>query len=176
MTQTHPRTDALSLSITPHRLELAVAALLRGDAALYAELLDGLYRATAGQDGPDVVDRVFATAKAVLAKRAGAARTNAELDAIEACGDRATAIELARTAGIKTGLALAAQATPAGQPGALMTMDELERQHIGRALLATRGNVTKAARALGINRRTLYRRIESLGIPRPGRYVKELAS
>ncbi len=45
-----------------------------------------------------------------------------------------------------------------------MTLEELERRHIERTLRSYRGNMSGAARALGIGRTTLYRKIESLGI------------
>lgn len=45
----------------------------------------------------------------------------------------------------------------AGPP---LTLAELERQAISRALEATGGNVAQAARALGINKATLYRKLK----------------
>lgn len=42
----------------------------------------------------------------------------------------------------------------------IMTIAELERRHIARVLEATRGNKTVAARILGFDRRTLYRKLE----------------
>jgi transcriptional regulator of acetoin/glycerol metabolism len=44
-----------------------------------------------------------------------------------------------------------------------MTLDEVERYLIERTL-ASGGNVTEAARALGLSRSALYRRLASLGI------------
>ena len=50
-------------------------------------------------------------------------------------------------------------------PGSrLQTIDELERQHVIRALEETGGNRKRAAELLGINRRTLYRMAERFGI------------
>jgi DNA-binding NtrC family response regulator len=43
----------------------------------------------------------------------------------------------------------------------VVPLRELERQAIGRALRATKGSVTKAAKLLGIGRATLYRRLAS---------------
>jgi DNA-binding NtrC family response regulator len=43
-------------------------------------------------------------------------------------------------------------------------LDELERQHVIRALEETGGNRKRAAELLGINRRTLYRMAERFGI------------
>jgi DNA-binding NtrC family response regulator len=40
----------------------------------------------------------------------------------------------------------------------------MERRYIRKVLAAVGGNKTQAARILGLDRRTLYRRIESLGI------------
>jgi two-component system, NtrC family, response regulator AtoC len=47
---------------------------------------------------------------------------------------------------------------------AIQTIDELEREHVMRALDLTGGNRKRAAELLGINRRTLYRMAERLGI------------
>src|SRR5690606_32201531 len=44
---------------------------------------------------------------------------------------------------------------------AVVPLRELERQAIARALKATKGSVTKAAKLLGIGRATLYRRLAS---------------
>ena len=40
-------------------------------------------------------------------------------------------------------------------------LDEVERRHIQRVLLLSKGNKTKAAKALGVDRRTLYRKLEA---------------
>jgi DNA-binding NtrC family response regulator len=40
------------------------------------------------------------------------------------------------------------------------TLDQLERRHIERALHHHQGNKTRAAKALGVDRRTLYRKLE----------------
>ena len=45
-----------------------------------------------------------------------------------------------------------------------MTLDEVERYLIERTLAAQGGNVSEAARALGLSRSALYRRLASLGI------------
>jgi DNA-binding NtrC family response regulator len=45
-----------------------------------------------------------------------------------------------------------------------MTLDEAERYLIERALAAHGGNVSEAARALGLSRSALYRRLQSLGV------------
>jgi DNA-binding NtrC family response regulator len=44
-------------------------------------------------------------------------------------------------------------------PAALLSLDEVERRHILRVLDAVRGNRTLAARALGLDRKTLYRKL-----------------
>lgn len=43
---------------------------------------------------------------------------------------------------------------------------EFDRYYVMRALDATKGNVTKASRLLGMNRSQLYKCFERLGIPR----------
>jgi len=50
-------------------------------------------------------------------------------------------------------------------PDHLPTLDQLERRYIARVLKAVAGNKTQAARVLGVDRRTLYRKLE--------RYEKE---
>ena len=45
-----------------------------------------------------------------------------------------------------------------------MTLEEVERTLIERALKRFQGNVTEAARALGVSRSALYRRLASLGL------------
>jgi two-component system response regulator HydG len=49
--------------------------------------------------------------------------------------------------------------TATGRPDELITLDELERRYIRQVLVATRDNKTDAARILGIDRRSLYRRL-----------------
>ena len=43
-------------------------------------------------------------------------------------------------------------------------MSEVERDHILRTLRAVRGNKAAAARALGLDRKTLYRKLQSYGL------------
>ena len=47
----------------------------------------------------------------------------------------------------------------------LLTLDELERRHIKRVLEVTGGNRPKAAKILGINVSTVYRKLEKYDIP-----------
>ncbi len=42
----------------------------------------------------------------------------------------------------------------------ILTLDELERRYIERVLKAVQGNKTQAAKLLGVDRRTLYRKLE----------------
>jgi DNA-binding NtrC family response regulator len=46
----------------------------------------------------------------------------------------------------------------------LLTLDQIEQRHIERALKVANGNKTHAARTLGIDRRTLYRKLEHYGV------------
>ncbi|MEM7678389.1 MAG: helix-turn-helix domain-containing protein, partial [Myxococcota bacterium] len=48
--------------------------------------------------------------------------------------------------------------------GELLTLEELERKHIVRVVSAVDGNKSKAARILGVDRRTLYRKAERYGL------------
>ena len=52
-------------------------------------------------------------------------------------------------------------AGPTASPDAMITMEEMERRYVRQVLEAVRGNKTHAARILGIDRRSLYRRLES---------------
>ena len=45
-------------------------------------------------------------------------------------------------------------------PAELVTLDEMERLYVRRVLAAVGGNKSQAARVLGIDRRSLYRRLE----------------
>lgn len=53
---------------------------------------------------------------------------------------------------------------PRDDAAELPTVEELERRHIARVLKATDGNKTRAAKILGFDRRTLYRKLERYGI------------
>ncbi len=53
---------------------------------------------------------------------------------------------------------------PQGDPDVLLTLDEVEKRHLSRVLKETRGNKVKAAKILGIDRRTLYRMAERFGL------------
>jgi len=46
------------------------------------------------------------------------------------------------------------------------TLEDLEREYIGRVLEKTKGNQTRAARILGIDRRTLYRKVKKFALSR----------
>lgn len=55
---------------------------------------------------------------------------------------------------------------PQDQPFSdLPTLDELERRYLLHVLDASKGNRTRAAEILGVDRRTLYRMAERFGIP-----------
>jgi two-component system response regulator HydG len=44
-------------------------------------------------------------------------------------------------------------------PGGIPSLDEIERRHITRVLTAAHGNKTLAARILGVDRKTLHRKL-----------------
>jgi two-component system response regulator HydG len=50
-------------------------------------------------------------------------------------------------------------------PGELQPLEEVERRYILRVVDACKGNKSRAARVLGIGRKTLYRRLVSFGVP-----------
>jgi transcriptional regulator of acetoin/glycerol metabolism len=45
-----------------------------------------------------------------------------------------------------------------------LTLEEVEKRHLIRVLKETKGNKVKAAKILGIDRRTLYRMAERFGL------------
>ena len=47
---------------------------------------------------------------------------------------------------------------------AYLTLEEVEKRHLIRVLKETKGNKVKAAKILGIDRRTLYRMAERFGL------------
>jgi transcriptional regulator with PAS, ATPase and Fis domain len=49
--------------------------------------------------------------------------------------------------------------TATGRPDELITLDEIERRYVRQVLVATGNNKSDAARILGIDRRSLYRRL-----------------
>ena len=54
----------------------------------------------------------------------------------------------------------------AQQEGGLLSLEATERRHIQNVLDLMEGNVTKAARSLGIDRVTLYNKIKKYGLKR----------
>jgi transcriptional regulator with PAS, ATPase and Fis domain len=52
--------------------------------------------------------------------------------------------------------------TATGRPDELITLDEIERRYVRQVLAATGNNKTDAARILGIDRRSLYRRLHDV--------------
>jgi len=61
-------------------------------------------------------------------------------------------------------LALRPRAADAGPRLEDMTLEQVERYLIERAMAAHGGNVTEAARALGLSRSAMYRRLAALGV------------
>jgi DNA-binding NtrC family response regulator len=55
----------------------------------------------------------------------------------------------------------------AAAPGAPLTLEELERQHITGVLQSLGGRVAEASQRLGIPRSTLYQKIKKYGLPLP---------
>jgi DNA-binding NtrC family response regulator len=61
-------------------------------------------------------------------------------------------------------LAPAAMCCAKNDDDAMLSLEELEKQHISKVLSATGGNRNKAAKILGINTATIYRKIEKYGL------------
>jgi DNA-binding NtrC family response regulator len=51
-----------------------------------------------------------------------------------------------------------------GDPSELVSLDELERRYILRVLEALNGNKSLAAHTLGLDRKTLYRKLQQYGV------------
>ncbi len=62
----------------------------------------------------------------------------------------------------------AAQAPAQGGAGPLPSLDEVEKRHIASVLASTGGNVSQAARVLGIDRVTLYNKMRKYALRRDG--------
>jgi DNA-binding NtrC family response regulator len=62
----------------------------------------------------------------------------------------------------------AAQAPAQGGAGPLPSLDEVEKRHIASVLASTGGNVSQAARVLGIDRVTLYNKMRKYTLRRDG--------
>jgi len=60
--------------------------------------------------------------------------------------------------------------SPSSMVGGQLTLEELERRHIESVLLQTKWHQGKAADALGISSKTLYRKIREYGFRRPKRH------
>jgi DNA-binding NtrC family response regulator len=58
------------------------------------------------------------------------------------------------------------EAAAASEPGAASS-DDVERMRVLQALEQCAGNQTRAAKVLGVSRRTLINRLERLNLPRP---------
>ena len=61
-----------------------------------------------------------------------------------------------------------ARSASANAPGEPPTLEDVERRHISEVLAHTAGNVSQAARLLGIDRVTLYNKIKKFGLRRDG--------
>ena len=53
-------------------------------------------------------------------------------------------------------------------PATMITLEEMERRYVRQVLASVNGNKTHAARVLGIDRRSLYRRLEPATTPPSG--------
>ncbi len=70
--------------------------------------------------------------------------------------------------GIERGASPAPNAPPATKPVSGASLAEVERAHIEKVLTAMGGNVTRTAVALGIDRRTLQRKLKTYGMSGEG--------
>lgn len=96
------------------------------------------------------------------------------INALDACGPDGVLRSSQLPAPIRALAPAAVESPPAPEPrpepvvvgveGEIVPLDELERRAILHALRVTGGNVTRAARALGIGRATMYRKLERFRI------------
>jgi DNA-binding NtrC family response regulator len=98
-----------------------------------------------------------AVERAVILSRGGVLRPEAFQGILEAVVSRPP-VAVAGAAAGGAGARPAAAASPEAAPEPF-NLDELERQAIGRALVATGGNRTRAAKLLGISERTLRNKL-----------------
>ncbi len=54
------------------------------------------------------------------------------------------------------------EAVAPDQDGEPLTLEEMEQRHVARVLRQTDGNVSQAARVLGVDRKTVYRKLEAM--------------
>jgi transcriptional regulator of acetoin/glycerol metabolism len=57
---------------------------------------------------------------------------------------------------------------PASEGDPLVSLEEIERRHIATVLQETGGNISHAARVLGIDRATLYNKMRKFQLKRDG--------
>jgi DNA-binding NtrC family response regulator len=113
------------------------------------------------------------TKKKVEAISPGVARTLLEYDwpgnvrELENCMERAVALSRLSEITIDDLPATLTEQRPGqlvistASPADLLTLDQVERRYVRQVLAATNGNKTHAAKVLGIDRRSLYRRLEA---------------
>jgi transcriptional regulator of acetoin/glycerol metabolism len=77
-----------------------------------------------------------------------------------------------RIAELEAQLAAAASADTASPSFEAMRLREVEGQLVRGAMQRTRGNVSRAARALGLSRSALYRRLERHGLTTSGEPIR----
>jgi two-component system NtrC family response regulator len=76
----------------------------------------------------------------------------------------AVLLEKGKTLSLAAARTLLPYEGPERRNAPLLTLDELERRHIERVLEATNGNRPKAAKILGINVSTIYRKLEKYNL------------
>src|SRR5262249_31535892 len=94
-------------------------------------------------------------------------RTAIEHGVVMAHGPKITLRDLPVNVRHATGVALPGGITPAkafAEKSAALDLHQTERRLIMQALAATNGNVTAAAKKLGISRRTLHRKINEMNV------------
>ncbi len=159
---------ALALSGPQVRVETADRpdAIEKLAAGCDAVLLDMNFAlgARSGGEGLDLLDRLKAldpTLAVVLMTTFGGVSL-----AVEALkrGAKDFILKPWRNEALEAAMMKAAEATHVRRAEAGLTLDEIERRAIERALVACGGNMTRAAAMLGLTRPALYRRLERHGL------------
>ncbi|MEM9047318.1 MAG: sigma-54 dependent transcriptional regulator [Pseudomonadota bacterium] len=128
------------------------------------ELHNAVHRALVMSDAPLIAQSAFDIQRIATTAAPGGTETGI-VDATEDAGDTGDkgGTGDAERAGSAAGLVSAARR----RPPQIRRLEEVEAETIADALLLCRGNVSLAARKLGIGRSTLYRKMASFGVAQP---------
>lgn len=179
----HARNIALSCTVAPihdHEGRLAAALDVSSCRSDLSEAMVGLIAAAAGEAARRIEARVFQNAFAgarlvmvpeeaggsALTATAGAALLAVDADDLVIGATRAARQLLRLAPGAMTGTVTAASLLRQDEAPAVRALEEAERTALHRTLRQAGGNVSRAARLLGISRATLHRKMARFGLER----------